>query len=81
MHDQPTPVEQEDRLDGSVLAMLLDHDAQRPWMEAEVAREVGHAGLDVEDCLRRLAGVGLVHRRDGFVFATRAAVHVRRLSL
>jgi predicted transcriptional regulator len=81
MHDQPTPVEQDDRIDGSVLAMLLDHDAQRPWTEIEVAREVGHSDLNAEDSIRRLAGVGLVHRRDGFVFATRAAVHVRRLSL
>lgn len=80
MHDQPTHVEQDDRIDGSILAMLLDHDAQRPWSEIEVGREVGH-DLAAEDSLRRLAGAGLVHRLDGFVFATRAAVHVRRLSL
>lgn len=80
MHHQPTPVEQDDRIDGLVLAMLLDHDAQRPWSESEVGREVGDP-LAAEDCLGRLAGAGLVHRLDGFAFATRAAVHVRRLSL
>jgi hypothetical protein len=80
MHDQPTPVEQDDRIDGVVLAMLLDDDAQRPWTDDEVARELGGDASTV-DCLGRLAGAGLIHRLDGFVFATRAAVHVRRLSL
>ena len=80
MHDQPTPVEQDDRIDGVVLAMLLDADAQCPWTDDEVARELGGDASTV-DCLGRLAGAGLIHRLDGFVFATRAAVHVRRLSL
>jgi hypothetical protein len=80
MHDQPTSVEQDDRIDGSILAMLLDDDAQRPWTDDEVAREVGHANATL-DSLGRLVAAGLVHRLDGFVFATRAAVHVRRLSL
>lgn len=80
MHDQPTPVEQDDRIDGVVLSMLLDDDAQRPWTDEEVARQLGGDPSTV-DCLGRLAGAGLIHRIDGFVFATRAAVAVRRLSL
>lgn len=47
--------------------------------EEEVQRESRHRRIDVADALARLAAAGLVHRLDGFLFASRAAVHAGRL--
>jgi hypothetical protein len=80
MHDQPTPAEQDDQIDGLVLSMLCDDDAQRPWTVAEIAREID-GPLSAADAVARLIRAGLAHRLDGFVFATRAALHARRLAL
>lgn len=80
MHDQPTPAQQEDRIDGLVLAMLSDDDAQRPWSVEEISREIDNP-LEAADAVARLAGAGLVHRLDGFVFATRAGLRAQRLAL
>ena len=66
-------------MDAAVLALLLDDDAQRPWSEAEVCREAGD-DLGARDALDRLHAAGLVHRLDGFVFATRPALRADRLS-
>jgi hypothetical protein len=84
MHDQGscTPAEgedriEEDRLDFEVFQLLLG-DAQRLWSVEEVAREVG-VRLDTEDALTRLCGAGLVHRLEGFVFATRPALRSAQL--
>jgi hypothetical protein len=81
MHSQgsPTPAGDEDRIDASILAFLADPDEQRPWSDDEVAREVGDR-LVAGDALARLHRLGLVHRLDGFVFATRPAVQVARLA-
>jgi hypothetical protein len=80
VHDEPSPspVEDEDRIDSAVLALLLD-DHARPWSDDEVAREVGDA-IAVADSLARLYGAGLVHRLGGFAFATRTALRGARLS-
>jgi hypothetical protein len=51
--------------------MLVDRDAQRPWSEDEIEREVGGGA---RDCLNILHGAGLVHRLGGFVWASRAAL-------
>jgi hypothetical protein len=64
MHDQPNP-------DRAVLGILLDRDAQRPWSESEIEREIGSS---TADCLNMLHGAGLIHRLCGFVWATRAAL-------
>lgn len=75
MHSQPNREESEEfaRLDGAILGLLVKHDEQRPWSEAEVIREVGRQG-DIADGLDRLHQAGLVHHWDGLVSATRAAV-------
>jgi hypothetical protein len=72
MHDQRSSAEAEDSIDQAILALLLD-DQARPWSDDEVAREVGDR-IDVTDSLARLYGAGLVHRLEGFVFATRPAL-------
>jgi hypothetical protein len=79
MHDQRTsPAEQDDSTDNAILGLLLD--SPTPWATAEVAREIGD-DVDATDGIARLARGGLIHRLDGFVFATRAAVRGRRLAL
>ncbi len=75
MQHQPIPmseIEREKHTDGVILSFLLADDAQRPWSEEEVAREIEDRAA-ASDGLKRLARGGLVHRLDGFVFASRAA--------
>lgn len=80
---QPIPpmseAEHQDHTDGVILALLLDDDSQRPWIVQEVARELGDL-VDAADGLRRLVGAGLVHRLHDFVFASRAALCVERIT-
>ncbi|MGA8353844.1 MAG: hypothetical protein WB698_06730 [Solirubrobacteraceae bacterium] len=66
-------VEREVHTDGVILSVLLADDAQRPWSEEEVAREIEDR-VAASDGLKRLARGGLVHRLNGFVFASRAAL-------
>lgn len=66
-------------VDGNIMAMLLADDGQRPWAVAEVVREYGEE-IPVIDSLNRLHGGGLIHRLDGFVFATRAALRSDQLA-
>ncbi|HEX3909558.1 MAG TPA: hypothetical protein VHW67_02505 [Solirubrobacteraceae bacterium] len=71
MHDQPTDViERDNAQDRAIMMTLLEETSHRPWAVEEVARELGK---DVTDSLRRLYGGGLIHRLDGFVWASRAA--------
>jgi hypothetical protein len=67
----PTPAEEDQRLDHKIIVLLLDREAQGPWSEQEVERELG---CDVTDSLARLYAAGLIHRLQGFVWATRAAL-------
>jgi hypothetical protein len=46
----------------------------------EIGRELNDL-VDAEDAVCRLSGAGLVHRLDGFVFPTRAAIHAVDLDL
>jgi predicted transcriptional regulator len=73
MHDEPTPtvIERDAQEDSVILALLMLETSHRPWAVEEIAREMGR---DVTDSLRRLYGGGLIHRHDGFVWASRAAV-------
>ena len=79
MHDQPSPAEQDDRIDSAILAMLIHDDSPRPWTVDEVVRETGHRN-DTTDSLARLYGAGLIHRCGEFVFATRPALRATRLA-
>ena len=79
MHDQRSPAEEAAQTDHTILSLLLRDDAQRPWTEDEVAREIGDP-LATTDGLSRLYGAGLIHRVEGFVFATRPAVRAAQLA-
>jgi hypothetical protein len=66
-----TPADQETQIDAEILRLLSDSDAQRPWSVDELVRQ---CGFDTTDSLNRLYAVGLIHRLDGFAWATRAAI-------
>ena len=78
MHDQRTP--DPEQADAAILGLLLDPDSQRPWSEDEIAREIGNR-VETVDGLARLAGAGLIHRLNSFVWASRAALHGDALRL
>lgn len=65
-------------MDSAILGLLLDSPTL--WATDEVAREIGD-DVAAADGLARLAGAGLVHRLDRFVFATQAAERAQRLAL
>lgn len=62
----------------AVLSRLLEREGPGIWSEQELARAIG-TPMDVEDAIVRLHGEGLIHRLDGFVFATRAAIHYEKI--
>jgi hypothetical protein len=67
----PSIAEEDGQVDHAIFLLLLDRDAQRPWSDQELEREMG---CDVRDNLTRLHAAGLIHRLKGFVWATRAAL-------
>lgn len=70
--------EKERAMDESILESLLCSDAARPWSVAEIEREIGtHEAVDG---IARLARAGLIHRLDGFVWASRPALEAAALS-
>ncbi|HEV3002084.1 MAG TPA: hypothetical protein VGW75_15180 [Solirubrobacteraceae bacterium] len=78
MHDERTPAGDDDRADAAILDLLLYDDHRHPWADEEIARDIGDR-LTVTDALSRLERTGLIHRRDGFVFPTRAAHRASKL--
>jgi len=66
-----TPAEADGQIDSAILGCLRRQAEQRPWSVDEITREIGS---DTTDSLNRLYGAGLIHRLDGFVWATRAAI-------
>ena len=56
--------------------LLIEHDGL--WSVEEVERMLGDA-LAVTDALARLHAVGLIHRLENYVFATRSAAHINKL--
>lgn len=81
MHEQSSPEKSEEdaRLDGAILGLLVSPHDQRPWSDDEIAREVSTPG-DVSDALIRLQDDGLVHRWDRLASATHPAVRYFRLT-
>lgn len=79
-HEHEAEPMSEEHTDAVILEALLDTNAQRPWTVAEVAREFDLSEENASDSVGRLARAGLVHRHDGFVFASRAAVRTSTLS-
>ena len=80
MHDEDmgSLAEQDVEVDDAVMGLLLSVPGL--WAVAEVEREIGDRAATA-DSLARLVGGGLVHRLDGFVFASRAARLARELPL
>jgi hypothetical protein len=76
MHSKPSP--DPEQVDSAVLGLLLAPDSERPWSDEEIAREIGDK-VETTDSLARLAGAGLAHRLNSFVWASRAALHAERL--
>jgi hypothetical protein len=74
--DTPYPVEQDNETDTAIMGLLFD--SPRPLATVEIEREIGHA-IHAEDGINRLVAFGLAHRLDGFVFASRAALHSAEL--
>ena len=74
------PDEQEEKAQKGVLGLLLASDSQLPWSVAEVERELGEHIATV-DAIASLHAAGLIHQCGEFVFATRAALCMDRLSL
>lgn len=70
--------EKERAIDASILESLLCSDAARPWSMAEIEREIG--SHEAVDGLARLDRAGLIHRLDGFVWASRPALEAAALS-
>ncbi len=81
MLDQRSSTESEAHayLDRAVLGLMLDIDQQRPWSEAEIAREISTPG-HVPASLKRLRTGGLVHRWNDLVTATRSAVRFHEIT-
>jgi hypothetical protein len=77
MHPQRT--HDPEQVDSAILGLLVDPEASRPWSVDEVAREIGDAAATA-DGLARLTAAGLAHRiAEGFVWASRAALHAEGL--
>jgi len=67
---------EDDQMDTAVLALMLDDEHQRPWADDEIVREIGSVN-GATDSLDRLHGAGLIHRLEGFAWATRPALAAR----
>lgn len=70
--DTTYPIAQDGQIDTVIMGLLLD--SPRPLAVAEIEREIANP-LNAEDGIARLVGVGLAHNLNGFVFASRAAIH------
>jgi hypothetical protein len=66
-------------IDSLILRLLLNGQARELWSIEELTREIGDE-ITTVDSLDRLCTAGLVHRLDGFVFATRTAARADELS-
>jgi hypothetical protein len=62
----------------ALLGVLIDEPSTH-FSRTELVNEMGWWPGRVDDALGELNRAGLVHRRDGFAFASRAAVRGREL--
>jgi hypothetical protein len=68
-----------DRAERDLLDLLLDADVPGPWSVHELGLALGDRVRAV-DALAALERMGLVHRCQEFVFATRPAVRCMQLA-
>jgi hypothetical protein len=68
------------QIEQAIHGLLIYREEQRPWSIHEIELELG-SSLAVEDSLRRLQGVGLLHRCGEFVWASRAALAADEIAL
>jgi hypothetical protein len=68
----------EGSIDAALLELLIHSENSRPWSIDEITREIG---FETTDSLNRLYGYGVIHRLDGFVWATRAAIAANYLRI
>lgn len=73
------PDQQDAQIDQAIMGLLLT-ETVAIWAVEEVVREIRDR-VAALDGLNRLAAAGLIHRVDGFVFATRAAARASDLAL
>jgi hypothetical protein len=82
--DSWTPAAEDAATEAAVLNQVLDFHPVQVTV-AELVREVAGEPLEfgkrdaVERAVRDLSGAGLLHRRDGFVIPTRAALRFSEL--
>ncbi len=83
MDDDNRIAEEEDRDDWAVMERLLSEDDQRPWSVEEMIRDRDKRAKpeNVQDAIKRLSGIGLIHHTaDGLIFPTRAALHFDQIA-
>jgi hypothetical protein len=69
-------------VESSILWLLLHPAAPSGlWSLQEIARETGDPQAAVETAVRGLHALGLAHRVDAFVFASRAAAQFQDFAL
>jgi hypothetical protein len=70
--------EEDGVIDGAIIGLMIHTQDQRVWSKDEIDREIGD---DTTDSLNRLYGAGLIHRLEGFAWATRAALMTNEIVL
>jgi hypothetical protein len=78
MRGERTPSDDDDRLDRTILVLLLDREPPWPCSVVELRRDLGR---DPADALARLHLAGLIYRLGEFVWPTRAAIRADELQL
>lgn len=63
-----------------ILELLTSDRSHRPWAVEEIVREIGDRVTAI-DGIERLHRTGLIHRLDGFVFASRAALGAEKTTI
>lgn len=75
--------EEAERDDWAVMERLLSENERWPWSVDELIRDRDKRAKpeDVLDAIKRLSGLGLIHRTsDDLVFPTRAVLHFDRIA-